>query len=61
MLIVFAVLIQSCGTTGGPRPQNVGGAYSEAQELEDLASLSTGAQRAVYQLSAAEALSLIHI
>ena len=55
MLIVFTVLIQSCGATGGPRPQNVGGAYSEAQELEDLASLSTGTQRAVYQLSAAEA------
>lgn len=55
LIVVVTLLIQSCGSTGGPRPQDVAEAYSEAQQLEDLASQSSGTQRAVYQLSAAEA------
>ena len=54
LAIALLVLIQSCGGfSSKERPAR--GTYSEAQRWEELANTSTGQQRAVYQLSAAEA------
>lgn len=53
MLAVFAVL-QSCGTAG-QKPDGVADPFTEAKRWEELARTATGEQRAVYQLSAAEA------
>lgn len=52
-LLVTAIL-HGCGSTGARIP-DADTAYSDAQRFEDLASIASGEQRAVYQFSAAEA------
>ena len=54
LLLMFIVLIQSCSTTN-TGPQETQATSSGAQQLEDSANASSGTERAVYQLSAAEA------
>lgn len=56
IILLFALIatVQSCGTAG-PRPDSIADPFAEAERWEELARNATGEQRAVYQLSAAEA------